>query len=187
LSKNDVIQNIEYLNEYKNILNTVDIRISTILNEEFKTFAPQIKFIENKEKYYDRVLFIEHKKKSVNCDKQDETPFNFENNFDNVEEKRIYNYFNDSLVQKGHLSKEDLEKYILLAFQDKKAPEEKLILQNVHIGNITNVFYTYYREISLYKQGEQEKYAQLLGNYFKSFNTEKVVNNFARNYQTVRK
>ncbi|QXP71048.1 hypothetical protein H0I29_02845 [Polaribacter sp. R2A056_3_33] len=106
LSKNDIIQNMEYLNEYKNVLNTVEIRMSTILNKEFKTFAPQIKFIENKEKYFDRALFINIKKDLLKKDNQSTNNLgsdiaNFENDSNNNPRKTKSQIILEKLNQYG--------------------------------------------------------------------------------------
>lgn len=44
------------------------------------------------------------------------TSFTFTNNFDKLEPNKVYEYFY-KLIEKGYLSKEDLESYLILAFQ----------------------------------------------------------------------
>lgn len=106
------------------------------------------------------------------------TSFTFKNNFDIVEPNKVYEYFY-KLVEKRYLSKEDLESYLILAFQDKTPPKEKITFSNKHIGNITAIFYKYYTDADS-PHGKQKQYAELLGEYFKSFTTDKVINNFAK-------
>ncbi|WP_299394245.1 hypothetical protein [uncultured Gelidibacter sp.] len=104
--------------------------------------------------------------------------FKFENKFDQAEPKKVYDHF-IKLVEKGYLSKEDLESYLILAFQDETPPKEKIIFSNKHIGNITSIFYKYYADAEN-THGKQIKYAKLLGEYFKGFSTKKVMGNFAK-------
>tara|TARA_R100001377_G_C3163947_1_gene100651 strand:- start:16 stop:675 length:660 start_codon:yes stop_codon:yes gene_type:complete len=106
------------------------------------------------------------------------TSFTFTNNFDKLEPNKVYEYFY-KLVEKGYLSKEDLENYLILAFQDRTPPKEKTTFSNKHIGNITAIFYKYYTDADS-PHGKQKQYAELLGDYFKSFTTIKVMNNFAK-------
>lgn len=111
----------------------------------------------------------------------------FENKFDKVEPNIVYEYFNNNLVKKGYLTIKDLEKYLVLAFQDLEKPKEKFSFSNLHIEKIRTIFYTYFREIANKPHGKKSDYAQLLGNYFNSFTTQKVNNNFANGYKLVRK
>lgn len=179
LSKNETIDNLEYLNELKDLMNTIEVRISAIHDKKIKVYNSHKKFIKNKEKYFDRKLIINEKnKKSGN--NSSEIPFVFINNFDKVDFNKVYKYFNDSLVKKGYLSKEDLEKYLVLAFQDQKLPEEKFIFSKKHIGNITKIFHSYYIKISQDSYGKKKIYVQLLGGYFEGFENQKVYDNFAK-------
>lgn len=112
--------------------------------------------------------------------------FAFLNNFDKVEPNKVYKHF-FKLVEKGYLSNEDLEKYLLLAFQNKTLPKEKFSFSNLHIEKVRTIFYTYFCEIANKPHGKKTEYAELLGNYFNSFTTKKVDNNFADGYKKVRK
>ncbi|WNH10497.1 hypothetical protein [Thalassobellus suaedae] len=104
--------------------------------------------------------------------------FKFSNNFDQIEATKVYECFY-KLVERGYLLKEDLESYLILAFQDKTQPKEKFTFSNKHIGNITAIFYKYYTEVDS-PHGKQKQYAELLGEYFKGFTTQRVINNFAK-------
>jgi hypothetical protein len=108
--------------------------------------------------------------------------FKFENNFDKVEPNKVYNYFFKKLVEKKYLSNEDLEKYLVLAFQDKKLPKEKFTFSNLQIEKIRTIFYTYFKDIAINTHGRNKEYAELLGEYFNGFTTQKVRNNFADGY-----
>lgn len=107
------------------------------------------------------------------------TAFEFENNFDHVPSKIVFNYFKKELVDKNYLSLDDLHKYLLAAFEDKKAPVDKFVLKGrFSIGIIRNIFYRYYTEIAQDKHGLKDKYCQLLGEYFNGFDTAKIKSNF---------
>lgn len=160
LSKNDIIQNIEYLNEYKNVLNTVEIRMSTILNEEFKTFAPQIKFIENKEKYFDRALFINSKKDLLLKDNQNINNFgsdiaNFENNSNNIPIKTKSQIILENLNKYGFSELEKLKKInnldlIAHIFNDNTSSYKVAYLY--HLGFIEHLKQNYFEiGINMYK------------------------------------
>lgn len=111
------------------------------------------------------------------------TVFEFENNFDHVQAKIVFNYFKAELVDKNYLPLEDLHKYLIMAFQNKIFPNEKFLLKgNVTIGIIRNIFYRYYTEIAQDKFGKKNEYCQLLGEYFNGFDTAKIAKNFNKQY-----
>ncbi|PQJ77517.1 hypothetical protein [Polaribacter glomeratus] len=180
LSQNIDLKNLEYLNKLGDSINSIDSQISIFYNYKKKPCVIK-KHIKNKKKYFDKKIIIDEKLKEI---EEVSTPvsFNFENNFDKIDKNTVYNYFNDSLVKKGYLTKVDLEKYLLLAFQDKELPKEKFTFIKIDIGNIINIFYKYYRIVAAKPHGKQINYAELLGIYFEGFNTQKVKNNFAKNY-----
>ena len=182
LEKNNTLSNLVYLNELHDLLNTLEIRFSNILEKNIKIFQPRKRFIKGKEKYYNKKLVLDEKLKSLNLDTDLETPFEFINNFDKVDKNKIYKYFKDNLVLKGYLSEIDLERYLITAFQNKTLLSEKLSFKKNNIGKITNIFYKYYYELASKPHGEKTKYAELLGNYFVGFETKKVKNNFAKNF-----
>ena len=86
----------------------------------------------------------------------------------------------------SYLTKKDFKKYLVLAFQDNKPPKLKFTFSNPHINNITGIFYDFYNETPD-SYGKQRKYAELLGEYFNDFNTDKVMNNFAKSRKNIRK
>lgn len=115
----------------------------------------------------------------VNPAVKDSKPFSFQNNFDHVQNDRVYNYFKTELVDKNYLSLEDLHKYLIKAFQEKTLIAERFLLNgNTSIGIIRNIFYRYYSEIAKDKHGVKDKYCQLLGEYFSGFDTAKIKRNF---------
>ena len=124
--------------------------------------------------------------KEADIKRDEETDFRFINTFDHVASEKVFNYFYENLVNKKYLSKENLEKYLVLAFQEKKQPMEKFSLENINIGTSREIFYRYYVEIAEKPHTLESEYAKLLGNYFKRFTTKKVLNNFAREYTRAR-
>ncbi|SFC97716.1 hypothetical protein [Algibacter pectinivorans] len=108
--------------------------------------------------------------------------FTFINNFDKVEPLKVFNYFKINLVDKKYLTIEQLENYLLLAFQDLDLTKEKFSFSNLHIGKVRTIFYKYFVDVANKPFGKKKEYANLLGGYFNSFTTEKVMNNFAEGY-----
>ena len=187
LSKNSTLNNLKYLNESQDYIDTFVIRLNNINNDIRKSNLPISTFIKKKNKYFKNKHFIESElKKPHNKDgtdgPTDKIPFNFQNNFDDVNSNKIYNYFKDSLVEKKYLSKETLKEFIILAFQEKTKPTQKYSFSKPKIGKIRTIFYTYYKDVASKPHGKKQEYAELLGNYFKGFTTEKVMNNFANGY-----
>lgn len=177
LLNNDSLANIKTLLILKDYYLTIESRYNNLNNEKIKEVKPYIDFIDIKLEYYNNIYKIE-KEEEKPKDKQDEIPFNFENNFDSVNETRVYNYFNESLVKRGYLSEKGLENYLTLAFDKTKFPKEKLQLEKKHIGKIRKIFYKYYTEINNESYGNKMRYAELLGNYFNGFDSKKVYDNF---------
>lgn len=104
-----------------------------------------------------------------------------ENNFDHVPPKRVCSYFKKELVETGYLSIEDLEKYLIMAFQDEKIQDEKFRFEKrIKVKTARDIFYRYYTVISKAGNTKKKVYAGLLGNYFTGFTTQKVFDNFAK-------
>lgn len=103
------------------------------------------------------------------------------NNFDHVPPKKVYDYFKKELVDTGYLSLEDLEKYLIVAFQDKTVPAERFTItynRSSTPTKIKKIFYKYYEKIAQDKHGKMKYYCGLLGEYFNGFNTDKISRNF---------
>lgn len=103
------------------------------------------------------------------------------NNFDHVPVKRVLDYFKKELVDTNYLSLVDLQKYLIIAFQDKTAPVEKFTFaKKIKVKVARDIFYRYYTVIA--KAGNDNKmiYAKLLGNHFTGFTAKKVFDNFAK-------
>lgn len=110
-----------------------------------------------------------------------ENDFNFINNFDDVSESDVYNYFKEKLVKKKLLSEEDLRSYLISAFQEKKPPE-KLFEMNIEITKlrIYKIFYIYYKNKAHKPHGKRNEYVNLLSEYFKGFNHKTIASNWSK-------
>lgn len=116
---------------------------------------------------------IEEKQKEV---------FTFENNFDNIEPKDVYNHFKTGLVDKKHIDLETLETFLKQAFEDfdkKDKPKKKIRMENTtnSMKYIIEVFHKYYsKQVS--KHGKKTKYVKLLTDNFIDFDYQKTHDNF---------
>jgi hypothetical protein len=101
------------------------------------------------------------------------------NKFDHVNKDKVLGYFKAELVDKNYLSLETLNKYLIVAFQEKTTIAEKITLEGKFSqGIIRNIFYRYYSEIAQDKHGLKQDYCKLLGEYFVGFDTDKISRNF---------
>lgn len=105
--------------------------------------------------------------------------FQFENNFDNTDPNDVYNHFYTKLVSTKKISESDLQEYLKTAFENKQIPEQRFTLNDIQKDRARSVFYQYYK-IAGRPHGKQKVYAALLGEYFKSFDTENVSSNFSK-------
>jgi hypothetical protein len=123
-----------------------------------------------------------------NSNINEENPiFKFENNFDSVEPKEIYRFFKEKLVDKRHLTLENLEKYLIFAFQEEKPPKPLMKFDNVTTKKkINTIFYTYYHDIAQKPHNKQTEYAELLGKYFQSYNTKTIKSNWSKGFEIKR-
>jgi len=109
--------------------------------------------------------------------------FHFINNFDQVNEKKVYEYFYKNLVETKYISDKELEKYIILAFQKNEKPNSRFALLNKPTNKkIQKIFYEYFKDIAGKPYGEKNKYVTLLGDYFMGFSTDSLVTNFSKTY-----
>jgi hypothetical protein len=104
---------------------------------------------------------------------------NFENNFDNVEQNKVYDYFRTELFDKNYLKEETLNEYLQLAFQDNCIPKEKFNFLKINTKQtLTRIFYKYYKDIASKPYGKQPKYIKLLTDYFNGYDYDTVKTNF---------
>ncbi|KQC33385.1 hypothetical protein AAU57_08715 [Nonlabens sp. YIK11] len=101
-------------------------------------------------------------------------PINFINNFDNVPPEEVFKFYEKELLNKGVISKLDLNKFLKSAFEDLDVPKEKIRLIRYRTkGDIGDVFYRFYKDIARGSQGEKQKYLNLLIQYFVDFTKDK--------------
>jgi len=124
--------------------------------------------------------------KQGETDTAKETP-TFENNFDHIAPNEIHKHFKAGLVDKGYLTEQELYEYLKAAFELKTTPQTLFKLKHTPTKQkIYNVFYEYYKDVSEKKHGTRTRYADLLGNYFKGYETSIIQTNWAKEYKTKR-
>lgn len=110
-----------------------------------------------------------------------EIAFEFLNNFDNVASKDVYSHFKKGLVKSKMLTENELQNFIIAAFQNQTVLNNKFKFKNFETKDkVMKVFYEYYKHIAGKPHGKQKKYAALLGNYFQGFKTSTVSSNFSK-------
>jgi hypothetical protein len=107
--------------------------------------------------------------------------FKFKNNFDNVSKETVYKYFYDQLVKRNLLSEKQLQQYLVDAFQNKKPPKNKYILNrgNKTIADIRKIFHKYYKDYASSPRGsKRNEYIKLLTSYFSGHDFDATAKNF---------
>jgi hypothetical protein len=105
----------------------------------------------------------------------------FDNNFDNVDPVEIYNHFKAELVDKRHLTLNELNKYLKAAFEQKKTPATLFKLKHrPSKQRIYKIFYVYYLDIAQKKHGQKKQYVALLCDFFEGFDTNTTSSNWSR-------
>lgn len=135
------------------------------------------------------ILFLEKRKLELEgvstliepINSLENSEFKFTNNFDNVPESKILEYFTEKLVETKYISENDLNLFLILAFDKMEIPKQKIsfVRFNTQRG-IIKIFYYYYKTIAGKPHGKQERYIKLLSDYFISFNYEKIKTNFSK-------
>lgn len=122
--------------------------------------------------------------KAINLNSTEQTEpalFVFKNKFDHVVPKKVYDYFKKELVDTNYLSLVDLQKYLVVAFQDMTVPKEKFTFEKkTNVKTARDIFYRYYTVTAAAGNNKKMIYAELLGNYFTGHTSQKVFNNFAK-------
>ena len=107
--------------------------------------------------------------------------FKFKNNFDTVSEISIYKFFSKELIDKGYLTKEKLEEYLTLGFEENKKPVIKFSFDKIKTQReIINIFYKYYKIIAQKPYGKKKIYLELLTNYFIGYDYNTIESNFSK-------
>lgn len=113
--------------------------------------------------------------------RENESKFSFVNNFDFVDSNEVYNYFSEKLVSKRMLNESELQEYLIQAFQECTPPKELFDIKlNITKQRIYNIFYTYYNDKAKKPHGRQREYVDLLGKYFKGFNSKTIASNWSK-------
>jgi hypothetical protein len=103
----------------------------------------------------------------------------FINKFDNNSFSDIYDHFSKNLVPK-HISKENLEEYIRAAFHHQnKSNSFTFDYFDKKKGHIQDVWVQYYKK-SHDSHANKELFIPLLGDYFKEFDTKKMLADYAK-------
>jgi len=106
--------------------------------------------------------------------------FNFTNNFDDIKEADVYNHFK-KLVDKRMLTNEELNEYLLKAFQEKTPPENLFKLNNPRSkSEVRKVFHYYFKSIAQSPHGKQSQYVRLLTDYFEGYKFQTTKTNFSK-------
>ena len=101
----------------------------------------------------------------------------FKNEFDNVPENKVIEYFTKNLIEKKYLTKDVLTEYLNEAFELKKIPQKKFSFSKLNTQNdIITIFYNYYKITAGKPYGQQTKYFNLLKNYFTGFENINIRN-----------
>ena len=197
----------KYLERQQELLNTMFVEADQkeiFINKQILAVKNEID--ENKEKILKRIhTDIYHKKDSIYNsylrllenklnEQPQQTEFeplvlsdtsavgkpSFVNEFDNIQESKIIEYFTKNLVDKKYISVEVLNNYLKQAFELKTPPKQKYSFENINTKeNIVSIFYKYYKETATKPHGKQQMYLDLLKIYFNGF--EKInIRNFSK-------
>lgn len=105
----------------------------------------------------------------------------FINEFDNVSESKVIEYFTKNLVENRYLTDKTLTAYLKQAFELKMPPNQKFSFEKLDThAKIRKVFYEYFKITAGKPSGRKREYVELLGDYFTGFNTDKLMTNFSK-------
>jgi hypothetical protein len=103
-----------------------------------------------------------------------------ENKFDFVPIADVYSHFKKGLVDKQHLTNEELLSYLFYAFDRKQVPAKKFVLNDAKPKErIYNLFGDYFRGKASSPHGKKALYVRLLTDYFEGYNYKTVFANFS--------
>jgi hypothetical protein len=131
--------------------------------------------------YKSYLLEKQNQPQKVESIKTDEVKptFSFTNNFDNIEETKVLEYFFNKLVVPKFIDKSTLHDFLLIAFDKKEIPKKLFSFNKLNTKRqIRKIFYDYYNVIAGKPHGKQTKYVELLANYFEGFDTKSIKTNF---------
>lgn len=185
----DINGTINYVESLKNLSLVEQIKgIDFLISVSFKiNFQNNISlkskssiYLENERDTLIKVLDLGNTKPSNPVIESEEIKedFKFTNNFDNVNEETLYKYFNENLVVKKYITKENLELFLKNAFENKLKNPTRIFNNPPTKEKFRKVFYNYYKDIAGKPHNKQIEYVELLGEYFIGFNSKTVKSNF---------
>lgn len=192
----------------KNIVNYYFTKCSEILKENDRiieennlnhckimpTFIDYFDTMQFLYEFYDNVIMLfpwlevsEVKTDKVKIPQKDtneiqKEDFTFENNFDDIDPKDVYEHFKAGLVDGKYINEKTLREFLNTAFnnyEESNPPNKKIRMENTSnsIGIIRKIFFEYYSK-QIFKSGKKEKYVRLLSDYFSDFDYGKTHANF---------
>jgi hypothetical protein len=138
--------------------------------------------IRNQEELNEDNETVPHQALSQAADLGPPLSFSFTNNFDSVNEDKVYNYFKAALLDKKHIKESELNNFLVAAFDKKEIPAERFSFidegtRRFNKAAAFKVFYGYYA-LAGKPHGPARQYAKLLGEYFEGHTTENVYRNW---------
>jgi|SRR5690554_326466 len=120
--------------------------------------------------------FLEVLKNSDESTPEAKEPFEFKNEFDKVPEDKVYEYFQQKLVETNMLTETEFHQYLKVAFEKVEKPKKKFVLKNSKgKGRTTKIFNDYSKDIAGRASGDLKKYVGLLGDYFEGYENNKTL------------
>ena len=124
--------------------------------------------------------------KSLEIDtKAQNKDFEFINNFNLESESDVFNHFNDRLVKAGYCNEENLQTFLIAAFQDMTIPDNKIKLIDEYKQGVRNTFHEFYKKSKHHKGKNAQSYCQLLCDYFDGYKLETVRTNWSKDGRKV--
>lgn len=103
-SNKNIIQNMEYINDQKDFIYYIQNKINNATGVKVKTYKSKIKFLKQKEKFYDKKLFLQDKSERFK-EENLSAPFNFDKISDDLsKEKSKSNVFKYEAKKRETLS-----------------------------------------------------------------------------------
>lgn len=170
----------QYVNDINENLNRIENEVNTyIQNNNYDKIQKEHLFyhkplLENRIKeliqvYSSKKASIKEPPQLINNSKT-LGGFVFTNNFDNVNENDIVQYFTRELVEKKYITTSTLNEFLELAFNKEMLPTKKFNFNKYRTKqDIVSVFYKYYKIIAGKPHKKRVNYFNLLTNYFIGF------------------
>jgi hypothetical protein len=152
-------------------LGEIDL-IKLVIESDLSSYKKIISFLKSRKSELEGVSTLIEPINSL-----ENSEFKFTNNFDNVPESKILEYFTEKLVETKYISEKDLILFLKLAFDKMEVPKQKISFARLNTQKgIIKIFYYYYKTIAGKPHGKQKKYLDLLCNYFNGFENFNIKN-----------